>query len=155
MTDGGPFLLLFLYPTARSLSLSNWPHHCADVEVTGVISSPSTLQSVLQCRAEVNIKEQEEERWGWLSKSASFLLWQQHAHREGKIFVEVNSTLIVYLCSTVQPASTRTVTCHFVCSPLQHIRFNKTSNFVTVESLTMAIFIQRQPPLETNFTTHT
>lgn len=70
------------------------------------------LLSIQSCRvmSEVNIKAQKEERWSWLTEGPGVLLWQRHAHREGKGFVEVNSTLIVYLCSAVESASIRTVT---------------------------------------------
>lgn len=56
-----------------------------------------------------------EEKWSSLTESPGFLLWQLRAYREGKGFVEVNSTLIEYLCCAVQFASIRTVTGFLLC----------------------------------------
>lgn len=111
MCDKGRPLLSLLDPIALSLHLATsltllWGR----VNVRPVRPLLYSPFSPVRVMSEVNIKEQKKERWRWLTEGLGFLLWQRHAHREGKGFVEVNSTLIVYLCSAVQSASIRTVT---------------------------------------------
>lgn len=81
------------------------------------------------------------------------------AHREGEGFVEVNSTLIVYLCSTVQSASIRTVALFFRCvgSLLQHIGFEMTVGLsdnlrlkiASILSMNLLLLVQRPQLLVT------
>lgn len=90
---GRPFLLL-LHPTALSLATSLcWCGGDCGVEWTETCLSSSPCSGVVGLKLTLRSRD-----------GTGFLLWQQRAHREGWGF-DINSTLILYLCSTVQSAS--------------------------------------------------